>query len=46
MYRNAILQSVHNLACFGTHANRQGHYFVGMDKIPLETLALIVVAVC
>ncbi|KAF8151240.1 hypothetical protein K438DRAFT_1988232 [Mycena galopus ATCC 62051] len=27
------------------NANRWGHYFKGMDKIPLETLALIVAAV-
>ncbi|KAJ7237029.1 hypothetical protein B0H12DRAFT_1075687 [Mycena haematopus] len=45
MYRNVILQNTLNIACFGTNANRRGYYFTGMDKIPLETLALVVAAV-
>ncbi|KAJ7645292.1 hypothetical protein B0H17DRAFT_1216079 [Mycena rosella] len=45
MYRNAILQNVFNLACFGVKANWRGHYFEGLDTIPVETLGLIVAAV-
>ncbi|KAJ6457474.1 hypothetical protein C8R47DRAFT_1247132 [Mycena vitilis] len=45
MYRHAILQCVFNIACFGVYANRRGHYFIGLDSIPLPTLALIVTAV-
>ncbi|KAJ7683449.1 hypothetical protein B0H17DRAFT_1205146 [Mycena rosella] len=45
MYRNTILQNVFNLACFGVKANWRGHYFEGLDTIPVETLGLIVAAV-
>jgi hypothetical protein len=46
MYRHGVLQAVFNLACFGKKGNRRGHYFTDMDAIPVETLALVVTAVC
>ncbi|KAJ6548261.1 hypothetical protein B0H10DRAFT_2243152 [Mycena sp. CBHHK59/15] len=45
MFRNAILQRILNIVCFGTGANRRGHYFTGLDKLSLVTLALLMDAV-
>ncbi|KAJ7439719.1 hypothetical protein B0H11DRAFT_2354759, partial [Mycena galericulata] len=45
MYRHPILQGTFNIACFGEHSRRRGHYFSDMEGIPLVTLALIVAAV-
>ncbi|KAJ7783584.1 hypothetical protein DFH07DRAFT_948597 [Mycena maculata] len=42
MYRAPILQGVFHMACFRMDSNRHGHYFTGMDKIPLPALALVV----